>query len=408
MAQVKLLLLFMLTFFLHNLCLSSHSQSSFVDTQVWSSSHHKVFNVEHFGAKGDGTDDSKAFEKAWAKACSASSSSILLVPKNKKYTLKPVEFRGPCKSPVTVLIKGTLEAPSKLSDWDANKMNTWIMFNTTKNLAVRGGGMLDGKGQVWWQKSCKINSSMALLFRKCKNLVVEDMTVKDGQQIHVWFRRCSNVDASKITISSPDESPNTDGIHITDTKNIIIQNSIIGSGDDCISIVSGSRGVIARKILCGPGHGISIGSLGSNHSLANVSDVLVDDVRLTGTTNGLRIKTWQGGRGYAKHIIFQNIVMDNVKRPIIINQNYCDQDEPCYVQESAVAVSRVLYKNIKGTSASKAAITFNCSQSIPCRHISLQNINLVGEDGNASTSVCSNVVHWKQDGNVIPAPCALN
>ncbi|RRT40771.1 hypothetical protein B296_00057600 [Ensete ventricosum] len=149
------------------------------------------------------------------------------------------------------------------------------------------------------------------------------------------------------------------------------------AGDDCISIVSGSRRVIATRIVCGPGHGIrcetllnfnlysvgggvrahltqvlvlldlvtSIGSLGANNTRAHVSKVLVDKVVLKGTTNGVRIKTWQvrrrrrrrergfkGGHGYAKHIIFQNVFMHDVRNPIVINQNYCDSRIPCHEQ----------------------------------------------------------------------------
>lgn len=37
----------------------------------------------------------------------------------------------------------------------------------------------------------------------------------------------------------------------------------------------------------------SIGSLGSDDSENYVSDVVVDTATLTGTTNGVRIKTWQ-------------------------------------------------------------------------------------------------------------------
>lgn len=39
----------------------------------------------------------------------------------------------------------------------------------------------------------------------------------------------------------------------------------------------------------------SIGSLGANNSWAHVSDVLVEKATLLGTTNGVRIKTWQVG-----------------------------------------------------------------------------------------------------------------
>ena len=37
----------------------------------------------------------------------------------------------------------------------------------------------------------------------------------------------------------------------------------------------------------------------------------------------------QGGSGSASNIKFQNIDMQNVANPIIIDQNYCDQNEPC-------------------------------------------------------------------------------
>lgn len=37
----------------------------------------------------------------------------------------------------------------------------------------------------------------------------------------------------------------------------------------------------------------------------------------------------QGGSGYAKNIMFQNVVMKNVSNPIIIDQNYCDKEDSC-------------------------------------------------------------------------------
>lgn len=60
--------------------------------------------------------------------------------------------------------------------------------------------------------------------------------------------------------------------------------------------------------------------------------MVVSGAKLIGTTNGLRIKTWQGGSGYAKNIVFKNVLMDNVTNPIIIDQHYCDQEKPCQDQ----------------------------------------------------------------------------
>ncbi|KAK9290658.1 hypothetical protein L1049_008831 [Liquidambar formosana] len=247
-------------------------------------------NVDDFGAKGDGTDDTEIY--------------------------------------------GTIEASDDRSDYK-NDGKHWLVFDSVQNLLVEGGGTINGNGNIWWQNSCKINKALpckdaptALTFYKCKNLRVNNLKIKDAQQIHVSFEECTNVQASSLTISAPENSPNTDGIHVTGTQNIQISSCVIGTGDDCISVVSGSQKVQAMDITCGPGHGISIGSLGSGHSEAYVSDVTVSRAKLSGTTNGVRIKTWQGGSGSASNINFQNVEMYNVSNPIIIDQNYDGKAKP--------------------------------------------------------------------------------
>ncbi|KAI3899739.1 hypothetical protein MKW92_001465 [Papaver armeniacum] len=369
----------------------------------------RMMSVADFGAKGDGkTDDSKAFLKAWKKACSSKNAVDLVIPKKKNYRLKPATFKGPCKSNIAIKIDGAIEASADRSDYKRD-VRHWIIFTKIQNLVVEGDGTIDGKGDIWWKNSCKINKSRpcthaptALTFKECNNLTVENITIKDAQQMHLSFQNCVNVEAHNLVVTAPEKSPNTDGIHVTRTENITIINSVIGTGDDCISIVSGSRNVQATNTTCGPGHGISIGSLGSGNSEAHVSDVMVDTAVLNGTTNGVRIKTWQGGSGNASNISFQNIVMYNVKNPIIIDQNYCDQDDPCDEQESAVQISDIIYKNITGTSASEVAVYFDCSKKYPCQDIVLQDIKLVrDEDGKAAKASCKNV-KLTQVGKVSP------
>lgn len=49
----------------------------------------------------------------------------------------------------------------------------------------------------------------------------------------------------------------------------------------------------------------------------------VTDCRLTGTTNGARIKTWAGSPpSQALSISFEGLTLENVKNPIIIDQKY--------------------------------------------------------------------------------------
>lgn len=83
--------------------------------------------------------------------------------------------------------------------------------------------------------------------------------------------------------------------------------------------------------------------------------------------------------------------MNNVKNPVIIDQEYCDQAGPCKDQKSAVQISNVLYKNIKGTSGTKRAIILECSKSNPCQGITLQDVSLVAANGVAAQASCTNV-----------------
>ncbi|KAK4272534.1 hypothetical protein QN277_021075 [Acacia crassicarpa] len=357
-------------------------------------------NVNDYGAAGDGiTDDTKAFQKAWEVACSSSGEAVSLVVPKQNYLLKPIRFSGPCKSDhITVQINGVLEASDNPSDYEHDPTH-WLEFKNVQSLSVKGDGTINGNGNIWWQNSCKRNKKLpcknaptALTFRNCKNLVVENLKIKDAQQIHLSFQDSIYVRASGLTVTAPQDSPNTDGIHVTNTQNIQISSSVIATGDDCISIVSGSQNVQAADITCGPGHGISIGSLGTKQAEAFVSDITVKRANLSGTKNGVRIKTWQGGSGSASNINFQNIEMKNVTNPIIIDQNYCDQKDPCKQQQySAVQIKNVLYHNIKGTSASEVSVRFDCSEDFPCQGIVMQNVDLTLETGEASKASCHNV-----------------
>ncbi|KAG2238175.1 hypothetical protein Bca52824_092591 [Brassica carinata] len=114
----------------------------------------------------------------------------------------------------------------------------------------------------------------------------------------------------------------------------------------------------------------------------------------TGTVNGNGETWWQnsckrneakGGSGTASNIIFQNIQMNNVKNPIIIDQDYCDKSK-CTEQKSAVQVKNVVYRNISGTSASDIAITLNCSKNYPCQEIVLDKVNIKGGKGSCSNA----------------------
>ncbi|XP_059633710.1 probable polygalacturonase At1g80170 [Cornus florida] len=356
-----------------------------------------LVNVDAFGAVGDGvSDDTQAFTSAWKQACTTPN-SVFMVPMGRRYVVNATRFRGPCADKLVIQIEGTIVAPAEPKSWDPKNPRIWLDFSNLTKVVFQGGGVIDGSGSKWWAASCKTNKSnpckgapTAFTIDSSSVVRVKDLTIQNGQQMHFTISRSDSVRVMRVQVSAPGDSPNTDGIHITQSTNVVVQDTKIGTGDDCISIVNGSSSIKMKTIYCGPGHGISIGSLGENNSTGIVTKVVVDTAFLRETTNGLRIKTWQGGSGYVKAIRYQNVRMEDVSNPIIIDQFYCDSPSNCQNQTSAVEISQIMYRNITGTSKSKRAMKFACSDSVPCNHIVLNNINLKTTDGTAET-YCNSV-----------------
>ncbi|OIV93726.1 hypothetical protein TanjilG_16577 [Lupinus angustifolius] len=93
----------------------------------------------------------------------------------------------------------------------------------------------------------------------------------------------------------------------------------------------------------------------------------------------------KGGSGYVRGVRFQNVRVENVSNPIIIDQFYCDSPSSCQNQTSGVEISEIMYQNISGTTKSDKAIKFDCSDAVPCNNLVLSNVNLEKLDGTVQT-----------------------
>ncbi|PHU04142.1 hypothetical protein BC332_24964 [Capsicum chinense] len=299
--------------------------------------------------------------------------------------LYATNFSGPCKgsSNLNFQIQGNIKAPIDPKLF-CNK-SFWISFQNVNNLEIEGDGILDGQGAYAWNNSqCNIRpSTLALDF--IENAIVRDIHSINSKGFQIDVFRSNNLTFSHVNITAPDDSPNTDGIHIGFSTNINIFDSVIGTGDDCISMIAGSQHINISGVTCGPGHGISIGSLGKLPNEEVVKDIRVRNCTLTATQNGVRIKTRApSDSGSATTISFEDIIMKD---------------------ESSVQIKDVTFNNIQGTSSSIVAITLNCSATYPCKEIKFNDINLVynGLDGHAISS-CDNA-EGTATGKEVPSSC---
>ncbi|KAJ9686037.1 hypothetical protein PVL29_015089 [Vitis rotundifolia] len=152
-------------------------------------------------ARADGnTDISQALLKAWGDACSSPVASTVMIPDG-TYALGQTTIGGPCKAPINFIVQGTVKAPVDDSRFKAEA------------------------GKTVWGTKCPssaycnhlpfVSSCIyMLMFNFITNSMVKDITSRDSKQFHINLLGCKNLTFYNVAISAPEESLNTDGIHI--------------------------------------------------------------------------------------------------------------------------------------------------------------------------------------------------
>ncbi|GAA0139277.1 hypothetical protein LIER_35057 [Lithospermum erythrorhizon] len=378
----------------------------------------KIFNVLSSGANPDGkTDNSEAFKKAFYAACqwiNLKGQNVVLIPSG-NFMVNHVSFVGPCKSPIVFSLQGVLKAPSNPALFFSD---TWIGFRYINGLVIEGGGTIDGQGAFAWPyNDCKRNPKCktlpaSLRFDFVNNGKLQNLRSINSKNVHLTLFACHNFDITNVKLTAPNDSPNTDGIKIGASTNIKISHSIIGTGDDCIAMISGSENIDIFDVLCGPGHGISIGSLGNNIEKEFVKGINVRNCTFISTQNGVRIKTRPSSfPSFVSNVSFSGITMKDVNNPLIIDQQYSPNAEWFYQEKlnaGGVMINNVKFEDIRGTSTSEIAIKLHCSAEFPCQNVKLGNINLAytGSTRNIkqTTSSCVNV-KGQPFGRIQPPGC---
>ncbi|XP_022869944.1 exopolygalacturonase-like [Olea europaea var. sylvestris] len=356
-----------------------------------------TFDIGNYGGKPD-ANIAEALSCAWKEACAATTPSTVVVPKG-TFMLDQVKLAGPCKAPIELQVQGTIQAPSDYNDLP-DKDAAWITIHYVDHLTVQGGGVFDGNGKEAWAKNdCGTNPDCVKLptnlsFNFITNSIIRDVTTQDSKNFHVNVLGCKNVTFQQFTVSAPGDSVNTDGLHISRSEGINVTDCVIKTGDDCISIGDGMKELHIEKITCGPGHGISVGSLGRGATEEDVTGIYVKNCTFIGTQNGIRVKTWPSAPAELKitDLHYEDIIMDNVENPIIIDQAYCPYNQCKLDSPSLIQVSQMTVKNIRGTSKTPVAMTFACSEAKPCENVEIGDIDLAcsGTEGPLTTK-CANI-----------------
>ncbi len=132
---------------------------------------------------------------------------------------------------------------------DLNETSGFFLYaKDEKNITISGQGEIDGQGRLRFEDDgadggygeCPFNVTgtrpRTSFFENIENLTVKNITFYDAAFWTLHMAGCKNVLIDGIRILNQDRGPNNDGIDPDCCQNVVIQNCIVESGDDCIVV----------------------------------------------------------------------------------------------------------------------------------------------------------------------------
>jgi polygalacturonase len=214
-----------------------------------------------------------------------------------------------------------------------------IAAKSATGSAIMGDGVIDGQGgakiileghpssKSWWDLA---EDARTAGHQQVPRLIETDLTddftlyritLKNSPNFHLAFHRGDGLTVWGVKIDTPSTARNTDGIDPAQSRNITVTHSFIRTGDDNIAIKAGDGPTTNMSVLHNhfySGHGMSIGS----ETNGGVSAILVRDLSLDGSDNGIRIKSNPTRGGLVEDVLYDNICIRNSKYPIVFDTAY--------------------------------------------------------------------------------------
>jgi len=365
-----------------------------------------IFNIESYGAVGDGTTlNTKAIQKAidactpgakvlvpagifktggiWLKSnmtLEVTKGATLLGSENAQdytyhYKLYPYSTderffalinAGPTtKEPVVEKIRIVGEGTIDGNGWKKNEDQTAYLYANNKtdkagvmdpnhvlNIGILAKAQVEAlmkDGQTF--KSSYPRRSSLILLRGVKQVYYGGIHVINPANHTLVNVKCDDVTINDVTFRTFDCN-NGDGIEFTHGNGLTVINNYFDTGDDCVNFAAGlgslgqkdpsTKNIWIFNNYFNHGHGAVVTG---SHTAAWIENILAEDNVIENTDIGFRAKTAPQIGGGARNIIFRDNAMKNIRlQAFIFTSGYSD---PNAVVEYPKAKTPGQFKNIR-------------------------------------------------------------
>jgi hypothetical protein len=315
-----------------------------------------AYNVQDFGAKGDGkTLNTKAIQSAIDK-CFSDKGGTVLIPAG-DFLCGTIEL----KSNVTLHLasKGRLLGSPKREDYTAgigvpsgNGNVVFVYAVNAENISIEGKGTIDGNGAAFYNGKGdntgpgqhgvggNFDRPHLLIFYQCANLLMQNAFYTASAYHCCRILKCNRVHIDGIRIYNR-VNKNNDGFHFNDSQYVHIVNCDVQCQDDACALFGTNKFVTVTNCSFSTRWSIFRFGGGASENIT-VTNCLIYD------TYGCPIKI-SAGRASIENFVFSNIIMKNVTGPIGIGFSGTSNNNSNQQNTTTPYVRNIVFSGIRAT-----------------------------------------------------------
>jgi lysophospholipase L1-like esterase len=317
----------------------------------------KLFAVNEYGAKGDGTTLETASIQGTIDRAAAVGGTVTFEPGT--YLTGSLFL----KSGITLLVPegATIVGSERLEDYPmlptriAGIEMTWpaalINVRDQQNVTITGRGTIDGDGPPWWKSYWDLRATYEpkglrwasdydsrrprlLLFQNSSQVQLGggiELKRSGFWTVQILYSHDVHVNGVIIRNNEGGKGPSTDGIDIDSSRDILVEHADIDVNDDALCLKAGrdsdglrvnrpTENVVIRDSIIR--HGAAAITVGSETSGGFRNIEAYNITALSGVPSGVLFKSARTRGGYASDIRIHDLKLEGVAIPIHITMNW--------------------------------------------------------------------------------------